>query len=78
VRVTVSLHLDALLLDAKTAILREHLDHFYSLQQDGTRQEAVKQAYTTVSCAADILKDVLRILDQISAVRPSPPDMTLL
>lgn len=55
---------DSLMLDAKQAILEEHHRRFQSLYQEGQWEEALKQIHVTLSCAADLLNESLRILDE--------------
>ena len=55
---------DSLMLDAKQAILEEHHRRFQSLYQEGRREEALQQIHVTLSCAADLLNESLRILDE--------------
>jgi len=55
---------DSLMLDAKQAILEEHHRRFQSLYQDGRWEEALQQIHVTLSCAADLLSESLRILDE--------------
>ncbi|RPH80249.1 MAG: hypothetical protein EHM80_05730 [Nitrospiraceae bacterium] len=55
---------DSLMLDAKQAIMEEHHRRFQSLYQEGRWEEALQQIYVTLSCAADLLNESLRILDE--------------
>ena len=57
--------IDSLMLDAKQAILEEHHRRFQSLYQEGRREEALQQIHVTLSCAADLLNESLRILDEV-------------
>ena len=41
---------DGLMLDAKQAIMEEHLRRFHILQQEGRWQEALQQIQVTLSC----------------------------
>jgi len=50
------------MLDAKQAIMEEHHRRFQSLYQEGRWEEALQQIYVTLSCAADLLNESLRIL----------------
>ena len=52
------------MLDAKQAILDEHHRRFQTLHQEGRSEEALKQIHVTMSCAADLLNESLRILDE--------------
>lgn len=56
--------IDSLMLDAKQAILDEHHRRFQSLYQEGRWEEALQQIQVTLSCAADLLNESLRILDE--------------
>ena len=56
--------IDSLMLDAKQAILEEHHRRFQSLYQEGRQEEALQQIHVTLSCAADLLNESLRILDE--------------
>ena len=56
---------DCLLLDAKHAILDEHHRKFQTLHHEGRLDEAMQQFHVTVSCASDVLKDALRLLDDV-------------
>jgi hypothetical protein len=55
---------DSLMLDAKQAIMEEHHRHFQSLYQEGRWEEALQHIHITLSCAADLLNESLRILDK--------------
>ena len=74
---------DSLMLDAKQAILDEHHRRFQTLHQEGRWEEAIHQIHVTLSCAADLLNESLRVLDdaiethkQLSANSPPPPPST--
>jgi hypothetical protein len=56
--------IDSLMLDAKQAIMEEHHRRFQSLYQEGRWEEALQQIHVTLSCAADLLNESLRILDE--------------
>lgn len=56
---------DRLLLDAKKAILQAQHQRFQDLQREGRWDEAWKQLHVTLSCAADLLKDSVGILEQV-------------
>lgn len=67
--------IDSLMLDAKQAILEEHHRRFQSLYQEGRREEALQQIHVTLSCAADLLNESLRILDEaIDGTTPRSSD----
>jgi hypothetical protein len=55
---------DSLLLDAKQAILSEQHRRFQALQQEGRWQEALQQFQITMTCAAELLAESLRLLEQ--------------
>ena len=56
--------LDSLMLDAKQAIMDEHCRRFQILHQEGRWEEALQQIHITMSCAADLLNESLRVLDE--------------
>lgn len=56
--------LDSLMLDAKQAIMDEHIRRFQTLHQEGRWEEALQQIHITMSCAADLLNESLRVLDE--------------
>lgn len=56
---------DRLLLDAKKAILQDQHERFQILQREGRWNESWKQLHVTLSCAADLLKDSVGILEQV-------------
>ncbi|MDO8357056.1 MAG: hypothetical protein Q7U76_11755 [Nitrospirota bacterium] len=71
---------DSLMLDAKQAIMEEHHRRFQTFQQEGRWEEALQQIHVTLSCAADLLNESLRVLDEaiathdpISAGDATPP-----
>jgi hypothetical protein len=55
---------DSLMLDAKQAILDEHHRRFQVMHDEGRLDEAMRQIQITLTCAADLLNDSLRLLDQ--------------
>jgi hypothetical protein len=55
---------DSLMLDAKQAILDEHHRRFQVMHDEGRLDEAMRQIRITLTCAADLLNDSLRLLDQ--------------
>lgn len=66
---------DCLMLDAKQAILDEHHRRFQDLQREGKVEEAIQQIQVTLSCAADLLNDSLKLLDDtLNTHRPIPPN----
>ena len=56
--------IDSLILEAKQAILDEHHRRFQTLHQQGRWDEALQQIHVTMSCAADLLNESLRVLDE--------------
>ena len=56
--------IDSLMLDAKQAIMDEHHRRFQTLHQEGRWEEALQQIHVTMSCAADLLNESLRVLDE--------------
>jgi hypothetical protein len=66
--------IDSLMLDAKQAILDEHHRRFQILHQEGRWEEALQQIHVTMSCAADLLNESLRVLDEaLEAHNHTPP-----
>ena len=59
-----SLSVENLLLQAKTAILEEKVRRFHALQAEGRWQEALQQFQATLQCAADVLEDSLKLMEQ--------------
>ena len=55
---------DSLMLDAKQAIMDEHHRRFQTLYQEGRWEEALRQIQVTLNCAADLLNESLRVLDE--------------
>jgi hypothetical protein len=53
---------DSLMLDAKQAIMDEHLRRFQALRQEERWAEALQQIPVTLSCATDLLNESLRVL----------------
>ena len=74
--------LDSLMLDAKQAILDEHHRRFQTLHQEGRWEEALQEIHVTLSCAADLLNESLRVLDEtlethnLAPTDSSPPTTT--
>ena len=56
--------LDSLMLDAKQAIMDEHHRRFQTLHQEGRWEEALQQIHITINCAADLLNESLRVLEE--------------
>ena len=77
---------DRLMLDAKKAILQEQHRKFQELQNEGRWDDAMQQLHVTLSCAADLLKDSVSILERTVArhqgnskdpsLDPNTPDST--
>ena len=55
---------DSLMLDAKQAILDEHHRRLQTLHQEERWEEALQQIHVTLNCAADLLNESLRVLDE--------------
>lgn len=69
---------DSLMLDAKQAIVEEHHRRFQSLYQEGRWEEALQQIHVTLGCAADLLNESLRILDEaLDGAIATPPIVPL-
>jgi len=56
--------IDSLMLDAKQAIMDEHCRRFQTLHQEGRWEEALQQIHITLRCAADLLNESLRVLEE--------------
>ena len=75
---------DSLMLEAKQAILDEHHHRFQTFHQEGRWEEAIHQIHVTLSCAADLLDESLRVLDEAiethkgiqSGTSAPPPPLT--
>ena len=55
---------DRLMLDAKKAILQEQHERFQVLQREERWDDAWKQLHVTLTCAADLLKDSVGLLEK--------------
>ena len=55
---------DRLMLDAKKAILQEQHQRFQDLQREERWDDAWKQLHVTLTCAADLLKDSVSLLEK--------------
>ncbi len=64
---------DRLILDAKKAILQEQHRRFQNLQREERWDDAWKQLHVTLSCAADLLKDSVTMLERVVAQKKLPP-----
>ncbi len=60
----VSSQVDRLMLDAKKAILQEQHQRFQNLQREKRWDDAWKQLHVTLTCAADLLKDSVGLLEK--------------
>jgi hypothetical protein len=52
------------MLDAKQAIMDEHHQRFKIFHKEQRWEEALKQIHVTLNCAADLLNESLRVLDE--------------
>ena len=73
---------DRLMLDAKKAILQEQHQRFQDLQREERWDDAWKQLHVTLTCAADLLKDSVGLLEkavnkknQLSSPSSTPPEI---
>ncbi len=55
---------DRLMLDAKKAILQKQHQRFQDLQREERWDDAWKQLHVTLTCAADLLKDSVGLLEK--------------
>ena len=55
---------DRLMLDAKKAILQEQHQRFQDFQREERWDDAWKQLHVTLTCAADLLKDSVGLLEK--------------
>ncbi len=62
-----------LMLQAKTAILEDQVRRFHALKAEGRWPEALQQFQATLHCAADVLQDSLKILEQVARKPEEPP-----
>jgi len=65
------------MLDAKQAIMDEHHRRFQTLHQEGRWEEALQQIHITMSCAADLLNESLRVLEEALDATTTPPTVPL-
>ena len=72
---TASSQADRLMLDAKKAILQEQHQRFQDLQHEERWDDAWKQLHVTLTCAADLLKDSVSLLEKVVIQKKqlSPP-----
>ena len=68
---------ERLMLDAKKAILQEQHRKFQDLQKEGRWDDAMQQLHVTLSCAADLLKDSVSILERTVARHQANPKNSL-
>ena len=64
-----SLAVENLLLQAKTAILEDQARRFQTLQTDGKWEEALQQLQSTLHCAADVLQGSVKLLEEVARKR---------
>ncbi len=68
---------DRLMLDAKKAILQAQHQRFQDLQREERWDAAWKQLHVTLTCAADLLKDSVGLLEKaVNQHTPLPPPST--
>ena len=65
--------IDSLMLEAKHAIMDEHHRRFQTLHQEGRWEEALQEIHVTLSCAADLLNESLRVLEETIDGYPAVP-----
>ncbi len=69
-----SVQADRLMLDAKKAILQEQHQRFQDLQREERWDDAWKQLHVTLTCAADLLKDSVGLLEKtVNQQKQLPP-----
>lgn len=72
-----SVQADRLMLDAKKAILQEQHQRFQDLQKEERWDDAWKQLHVTLTCAADLLKDSVGLLEKtVNQQKQLPPSST--
>jgi len=64
---------ERLILDAKKAILQEQHQRFQDLQREERWDDAWKQLHVTLTCAADLLKDSVSLLEKSVKQNTPPP-----
>lgn len=64
---------ERLMLDAKKAILQEQHQRFQDLQREERWDEAWKQLHVTLTCAADLLKDSVGLLEKVVTQKKQLP-----
>jgi hypothetical protein len=70
---TASSQADRLMLDAKKAILQEQHQRFQDLQREERWDDAWKQLHVTLTCAADLLKDSVSLLEKVVSQKKQLP-----
>jgi hypothetical protein len=69
---------DSLMLDAKQAIMDEHLRRFQTYRQEERWEEALQQIPITLNCATDLLNESLRVLTEtLETHNPTSDSSTL-
>ena len=68
-----SAQVDRLMLDAKKAILQEQHKRFHDLQREERWDDAWKQLHVTLTCAADLLKDSVGLLEKVVTQKKQLP-----
>ena len=68
-----SLAVDNLMLQARTAILEDHTRRFHALRAEGRVEDSLQQFQTTLQCAAGVLEDSLKILKRIAEKKSQTP-----
>jgi hypothetical protein len=61
------------MLEAKQAIMEEHHRRFQTLNQEGKLEEALQEIHVTLSCAADLLHESVRVLEEALDGYPTVP-----
>jgi len=56
--------IDYLMMDAKQAVMEEQHRRFQDLHREGRWIEALHQMHVTLNCAADLLNESLRVMDE--------------
>lgn len=68
-----SLIVETLMLQAKTAILDDQLSRHQAFAREGRVQEALRQTHTVLKSVLDILRDSNKVLENVSQGRVDPP-----
>ena len=64
---------DSLMLDAKQAIMHEHLQRLQNFYQEERWGEALQEIPVTLGCAKDLLNEAVQILDEALTAHTQPP-----